>query len=992
MLYLFCGKPRRADIKFFLKRLSREQNFHLVVREVDIERSESDNLLEQSLWQELWEEIKAGKWDAVVLSPPCNTWSRARCRFRTSAGPPPLRNLHWAWGFPWLSGKQKELLDNHNFLMRQCFLTMALCIDFLVDFLLEHPEDLGAMHAELPASIWQLPELHELHRLANAITFAVYQCHYGAETPKPTRFMTTLKAAKASPFQSWPQFDSKRRYLGPLPSACSHRFHVKKLIGKSKTGAWVTAASAAYPAGLCKWLASLLVSRMGDTSSDAHKTVEGLKVDTSSDAYKTVEGLKVGAPKPCSGDTPAVLEETTTPAVWDEPPSVLEEAPTTAETSTRKRQLDTNPKGQFLNRGMPMVVEWAGKRRELIDGFGLCSPNRWKPELRGAFIPSGAAGLCEKIFGLVQKFVLEQLADVRLDAIKLGLGHIKGSPFKPAALDSLRKSWAEVLPAPQSAMEAAKGQPFFLSLAGQSLELLGDPDFAVLTVGPESFAEGVPVGYDEPLPRTPDVFPPKEKVKPLDETEFMSLAQNYRSAEEVAVELEEKFKEEEKLGRMFPTTVSALQQQFPDREVLVAALGAIRKPNGDVRPLHDATHHVRLNNQIFFRDQLQYPGPADAAALVRFSNDEGEAVFSMSADIQAAHRLVKIRKKDWPLLCCKADSNSRTVWCNVVGTFGVSSASYWWSRLFGALGRLVSGIMQQERIFQLVYVDDLHALCLGERKFLNLWMLLALYEVLGTPFSYHKFSGGLQVQFVGYLLDYKEVKLGITMKRGDWLLDFIASLKDNRYTVYMRRFNEFLGRLGFVSRVLTWLRPFLAPLYSWSSALDKSTVATSPKLVRMVIEFVEILLKKRRYMYTCLRPLALEQEQFRTDAKCADGYVILGGHHLLDGRWFSFRLLPGDAPFLFDGEGRSQWASTSAELLATMVALVLFGLLDDRRTGVVMPVVLSAGTDNQSNEFLMRKGLTTRWPLMMINMQLSELLMQANARLHLSWRPRSVSL
>ena len=150
--------------------------------------------------------------------------------------------------------------------------------------------------------------------------------------------------------------------------------------------------------------------------------------------------------------------------------------------------------------------------------------------------------------------------------------------------------------------------------------------------------------------------------------------------------------------------------------------------------------------------------------------------------------------------------------------------------------------------------------------------------------------------------------------------------------------------------------------------------------------------KAKVYVYMLETYLALEQEQFRTDAKCADGYVILGGHHLLDGRWFSFRLLPGDAPFLFDGEGRSQWASTSAELLATMVALVLFGLLDDRRTGVVMPVVLSAGTDNQSNEFLMRKGLTTRWPLMMINMQLSELLMQANARLHLSWRPRSVSL
>ena len=68
-------------------------------------------------------------------------------------------------------------------------------------------------------------------------------------------------------------------------------------------------------------------------------------------------------------------------------------------------------------------------------------------------------------------------------------------------------------------------------------------------------------------------------------------------------------------------------------------------------------------------------------------------------------------------------------------------------------------------------------MCLGERKFLNLWIMLAIYETLGTPFSYHEFIGGLQVQFVGYLLDYKEVKLGITMKKGDWLLDFINNLK-----------------------------------------------------------------------------------------------------------------------------------------------------------------------------------------------------------------------
>lgn len=43
-----------------------------------IERSEDDDLLKDSLWKELWEEIDNGLWDVVVLTPPCNTFSRAR--------------------------------------------------------------------------------------------------------------------------------------------------------------------------------------------------------------------------------------------------------------------------------------------------------------------------------------------------------------------------------------------------------------------------------------------------------------------------------------------------------------------------------------------------------------------------------------------------------------------------------------------------------------------------------------------------------------------------------------------------------------------------------------------------------------------------------------------------------------------------------------------------------------------------------------------------
>ena len=152
------------------------------------------------------------------------------------------------------------------------------------------------------------------------------------------------------------------------------------------------------------------------------------------------------------------------------------------------------------------------------------------------------------------------------------------------------------------------------------------------------------MGYDQPLPQVPQVFPPKEKHRNLDDLEFSKVAQIYKSADKMAAELEKKFREE-KQGRIFPATMGSLKQDFPGRPVLVAAMEAIKKPNGDVGPLHDGTHHVQVNNCIKSDNQLQYPGSGDAAALVEVARTLKEACFAMSADISSAYRLVKIRRQ-----------------------------------------------------------------------------------------------------------------------------------------------------------------------------------------------------------------------------------------------------------------------------------------------------------------------------------------------------------
>ena len=47
-----------------------------------------------------------------------------------------------------------------------------------------------------------------------------------------------------------------------------------------------------------------------------------------------------------------------------------------------------------------------------------------------------------------------------------------------------------------------------------------------------------------------------------------------------------------------------------------------------------------------------------------------------------------------------------------------------------------------------------------------------------------------------------------------------------------------------------------------------------------------------------------------------------------------------------------------------------------------------AGTDNRANDFLSNKRSTTKWPLMLINMQLSSCLAKSRLTLDLRWRPR----
>ena len=208
--------------------------------EIDICRDPSMDLLDEAVAKRALQQIRDGSWDVVIVTPPCNTFSRVRF---VQPGPKPVRSRLYPLGFPWLSDNLLELARQGNqfvdFSFQVCFATL----DAHANFLLEHPED-GAN------SLWT----HTGFYLATVFTFAVYQCKYLAKSPKPTRFMTSIPAAKTMPFSGPPRFGKDDRYAGPLPRYCGHKDH-DALVGMSSTGQWKTTPAAAYPPLLCKQIA-----------------------------------------------------------------------------------------------------------------------------------------------------------------------------------------------------------------------------------------------------------------------------------------------------------------------------------------------------------------------------------------------------------------------------------------------------------------------------------------------------------------------------------------------------------------------------------------------------------------------------------------------------------------------------------------------------------------------------------------------------------------
>ena len=96
--------------------------------------------------------MKTGEYDAILTSPPCGTFSRARWANR--AGPRPLRLRHCPRGFPWLAKDAGQGVELANTLVDFSTDMLAAQFEQSADSMgvMEHPEDLGVVRYTTPHS------------------------------------------------------------------------------------------------------------------------------------------------------------------------------------------------------------------------------------------------------------------------------------------------------------------------------------------------------------------------------------------------------------------------------------------------------------------------------------------------------------------------------------------------------------------------------------------------------------------------------------------------------------------------------------------------------------------------------------------------------------------------------------------------------------------------------------------------------------------------
>ena len=188
ILYLYAGRCRTYDAVHLGSYIG------ATVDAIDIERHSSHDLSDQAIWEDVVCSLGSGYYDAVLLSPPCSTFSCSRSQ---AGGPKPLRGdtAPAIYGLPDLAPKDKEAVRMGTLLAARAAEAADICMRVGLPWILETPR-----MRHLQPSVLKLPEWTRILALAGVQVTNTDQCQFNDHPVRHEALVFKKSTALASNF------------------------------------------------------------------------------------------------------------------------------------------------------------------------------------------------------------------------------------------------------------------------------------------------------------------------------------------------------------------------------------------------------------------------------------------------------------------------------------------------------------------------------------------------------------------------------------------------------------------------------------------------------------------------------------------------------------------------------------------------------------------------------------------------------------------------
>ena len=274
---------------------------------------------------------------------------------------------------------------------------------------------------------------------------------------------------------------------------------------------------------------------------------------------------------------------------------------------------------------------------------------------------------------------------------------------------------------------------------------------------------------------------------------------NYKSAIDPSIhdKVESQIKTEILEGRYVVT---------PSKPVIVSALGAIQKPGGGIRLIHDASRPLglALNDYAQMEYKQSFQSLKDAEKLIKPN------VYFSKIDLKSAYRSVGIHPEDYCATGLKwkfSGDSDHTYLFDKRLPFGSRLAPGIFHRITQSVRRIMAGYGFHNLVVYLddfLLVEDSYQKCLLGRN-----ILIQLLRRLGFAIAWEKIVGPSQhIVFLGVLLDSTNCTIMLPKDKLDQFKVLIGeSLNRKRWS--LKQLQQLAGKLNWASSVVRGGRVYL---------------------------------------------------------------------------------------------------------------------------------------------------------------------------------------